>query len=201
MQTFATSKSRVQQVLEVLQNLDDDFILWERAVSQVIDTVTSVVRGYDSVRKPRELLLQSKIGCHKFTSAGGCGSGRESMRDSMSPDPCMASEPCWTLIETSVSANRCRNCFYPKPSAYAGHPKPPRMPARPSLPQCHLPCYFWIRINIEFRTTNVQFRRNPHATSSFDIPYSVFDIQNSLKGDSIELTASTGPRLVAKSPI
>jgi hypothetical protein len=52
---------------------------WERAVSQVIDTVTSVVRGYDSVRKPRELLLQSKIGCHKFTSAGGCGSGRESM--------------------------------------------------------------------------------------------------------------------------
>jgi hypothetical protein len=134
MQTFATSKSRVQKVLEVLQNLDDDFILWERAVSQVIDTVTSVVRGYDSVRKPRELLLQSKIGCHKFTSAGGCGSGRESMWNSMSPDPCTASEPYRTLIETSVSANRCRNCFYPKPSAYAGHPKSPRMPARPSLP-------------------------------------------------------------------
>ena len=43
-----------------------------------------------------------------------------------------------------------------------------------------------IEINIEFRTRNVEILRDTNATLSFDIPYSVFDIQNSLKEDGID---------------
>jgi hypothetical protein len=60
----------------------------------------------------------------------------------------------------------------------------------------HLLCYSWIN-NIEFRTTNVEIRRNSHAISSFDIPHSVFDIphsvfdiQNSLKVDGDVLSSN-----------
>ena len=41
---------------------------------------------------------------------------------------------------------------------------------------------------------NVEIPRNTNATSSFDIPYSVFDIQNSLKVNGIELAPAFHPR-------
>jgi len=47
----------------------------------------------------------------------------------------------------------------------------------------------WIKYNNEFRTRNVEIRRNPQATSSLDIPCSVFDIPNQSKTDGIVPTA------------
>lgn len=64
MQTFASAKSRVENILDILEDLNDDFVFREGAMPEVIDAVASLVGSDDCVGQAWQLLFESRIAGH-----------------------------------------------------------------------------------------------------------------------------------------
>lgn len=64
MEPLSAAKARVKNVFEVLEDLQDDFVLGERTMSQMIDSVVGRVSPDNRIGQTRQLFFQSKIGRH-----------------------------------------------------------------------------------------------------------------------------------------
>lgn len=63
-QTFASAKSRVENILDILKDLNDDFVFRQGAMPEVIDAVASLVGSDDCVGQAWQLLFESRIAGH-----------------------------------------------------------------------------------------------------------------------------------------
>ena len=64
MQAFAPAKSRVEDILDILKDLNDYFVFREGAMPEVIDSVASLVGSDDCVGQAWQLLFESRIAGH-----------------------------------------------------------------------------------------------------------------------------------------
>jgi hypothetical protein len=64
-QPFAATEARIDEVLEVLDNLDDDLILGQWAMTEVMRSRFVGIGTDNPLRQPWERFLESKIGSHR----------------------------------------------------------------------------------------------------------------------------------------
>ena len=70
MQTFASAKSRVENILDILKDLNDDFVFRQGAMPEVIDAVASLVGSDDCVGQACSCSLSREslaiVDCFRF---------------------------------------------------------------------------------------------------------------------------------------
>ncbi len=69
-QAFATAKAWVKDVLQILENLDHHFVLGERAVPQMVDSIRGMVRIDNCVGQSRQLFFETGVVGHSEVSRG-----------------------------------------------------------------------------------------------------------------------------------
>jgi single-stranded DNA-specific DHH superfamily exonuclease len=66
-QAFSATKSRVEDILQVLEDLYHDFVLGKRAMPQMIDAIRRVVGTDDRVGESRKLFFEPCIRGHSVS--------------------------------------------------------------------------------------------------------------------------------------